>query len=379
MANEKNKTPVELSKKEFIELIAEAVKTSLKELGIGKAEKNHLINPELEQKDAEAYNKLSPSAKAKEFIKALIFKDTEVVKALGGTPDSAGGYLLPIEFRQEIIKELPNAAIIRKYATVIPAKTRVIEIPKVLTKPTYSWGAENTAFNESEPTFDQVRFTLNRLDIFTAVSKELLADAGVDVAKLLKQLFVEQYAEAEDLAFTEGDGSNKPLGYNKETKITSIEATGGSSEPLSYDDVVKLFQSLPFKYRAKAIFITSPRGMELLRKVRDGVGNPIFTDVRALELPSIFGRPVIENIHQVDELVDPDGTPNSGDEYYAVSIYFGDFSNYYIVDALEFGIEVTDQGDAFKYNQYWFKAYNRIDGKVVLPQAFRKLIVKVTA
>ena len=54
-------------------------------------------------------------------------------------------------------------------------------------------------------------------------------------------------------------------------------------------------------------------------------------------------------------------------------IFIGDLSNYLWFDRGEMGIESTNEGgDAFANHQTWIKVWERVDGKVALPEAFVK-------
>jgi HK97 family phage major capsid protein len=358
----------ELTMEELKELFASTIESKLKELGLDKVDIKHGMIPQETKAQEEEFEKLSKEERFRVFLKSVIEKDFKVVKALGGTTDSEGGYLIPTEFRKEIIESLITVGVMRPRVRVIKVAERTGNIPTLTNRPNYSWGTENSAFSESEPAFGQIAYAVKRLDVFSAISRELLADSMIDLTSMIKELFVESYAKAEDEAMSEGDGTTIPVvGVGKDASIAELALT----DALTYDDLVDAFWSLKEGYRKSAIFMTSPLGVQVLRKLKDANGNPILVPATQGGAPTIFGRPVIENPYLEDTLVDPDKTPNSGDEYYTAKIILGDFKYAYLFDRGEFGIEATKEGgNAFLNHQILIKSWNRIDFKVVLGEAF---------
>jgi len=362
----------ELSMKELAELIASTVEAKIKELGLDKIDVKHGMIPQETKEDENKFKSLTPEQRLKAFLKAVIDKDITIVKDLGGSVDSAGGYLLPTEFRKEIVKGLMTVGIMRPRVRVVGITERTGEFPSLTGRPNYSWGTENSQFSNSEPTFGQITYAVKRLDVFSAISRELLADSPIDLTSLIRELFVESYAKAEDEAMSEGDGTNIPVvGVGKDASITENVLTSA----LTYDNLVDAFWSLKEGYRKNAIWMTSPLGIQVLRKLKDSTGQPLLIPPTQGGTPTIFGRPVVENPYFEDTLVDPDGTPNSGDEYYTAKIVLGDFKYAYLFDRKEFGIEATKEGgDAFLKHQVLVKSWNRIDFKVVLGEAFVRIL-----
>jgi HK97 family phage major capsid protein len=361
----------ELTMKELVELITESVKGVMKEMGIGQAEIKAGVIPQETKEQEDKFEKMTPAEKFQTFVKSVVLKDDVVVKALGGTTGPEGGYLIPTEFKKKLVETIEKVGIIRPLATVMPVKERTGTIPALTGKPNFSWDAENTPFTESDPVFSQIAYSLHRLDVFVAVSKELLSDTPLNLEKILKKLFAESYAKAEDIAFSEGDGSSVPVvGLGK---VNLGANTIVLDSQLTYDILVDAIQTLKQPYREKAVIMTSPRGVAVLRKLKDSTGRPLLDTVTSVNMPSVMGMKLVENPYLEDTLVDPDGSPDSGDEYYTSKIIIGDMSYAYIFDRGEFGIEATAEGEAFRYNQVWFKAYNRIDFKVVVPEAFVRI------
>jgi len=359
----------ELTMEELKELLTSTVENAIKELGIGQAEVKHKVLPqETVEKEAE-FEKLPSEQKMKEFVKAVLVKDFATVKALGGQTDSEGGFLLPTEFRKELIVELEKVGVMRPLVKVIKVNGRAGEQPKVASKPVYKWGTENSAFNESQPAFEQITYAVKRVDVFTAISRELLADTPINLTQTIKELFTEAYAKVEDEAITKGDGSTIPIvGLVNDSSIP--EKTLSSN--LTYNDIVEAFLSVSEPYRSKGVWLVNSKGMQILYSLKDKDDRPLLTVPAQGGNLLLFGRPVVENpqipVYQID--TNGDGTPDTDATY----ILFGDYKNAYLFDRGEFGIEATTEGgNAFVNHQVLIKAWNRIDFKVAIGNAMVRL------
>lgn len=194
-----------LEKMDIAGTVEKAVEAKLEEKGIGAMHKK-IFGASEDVKDLEGKEKCA------RFVKALFAKDREVLTALsskamtGGTA-ADGGYLVPDEFRSEVIRLVEDFGIVRKMARVIPMKRDTLNLPKVSASVTVSWPGEATAGTASQPTLAQVQLLAKTLVGLTPMSNELLEDADVDVVALLVELFAEAIAGEEDGQGLVGTGS----------------------------------------------------------------------------------------------------------------------------------------------------------------------------
>lgn len=350
-----------LTPEQLTDLVAAQIEKAVKDLGLDKIDKKFGVMPNEEDPNGDEFKDLKPAEKVQKFFKALVFKDTATIKALGEGTDSAGGYLVPEEFKAMLIEALPDYTVMRPVVTVMPVSTLTGHIPTLTGKPGAEWGTENTAMNEQTAQFGEVLYTLNRLQSLIPMSRELVADANIDMVQLLTRLFAEAFAAEEDRAMTAGTGTGQPKGFTTET-ISSTTIAGAS---LAYVDVAGLLSLLKTQYRRRAVFMTSPKGMQLLRQLVDGNGRPLLFTPADSDVSTLFGKPVIENVNIAENL------GANSDE---TEIYFGDFKYYYLFDRGEYSVESTMDGyGAFEKHQVVLKAFNRLDGKLGLTEGLVKL------
>ena len=292
----------------------------------------------------------------------------EFWKDLSVASDSSGGYLVPWEFHAMVIMALEKMPVIRNLATVFPI-TAKDEVPAVTNKPQMYWGVENEDFDEGNVTFGNLTLTANLGRVFIPLSRRLAANARVDIVALLSKLFAQAFARGEDNAFINGSGVNMPTGLRHtalagaETggQIVSIAQRGAS---LTGDDLIDLFYTLPSQYRRNATWLVNDSVIGKIRTLKDQIGQYLWASGFADRPNTILGRPCLEQPWLPVNL--GAGSPSVESE-----IWFGDLSFYYIGDCETMGVEsTTTGGTAFRKHQLQIKAWEEIDGKVALADAF---------
>jgi HK97 family phage major capsid protein len=148
-------------------------------------------------------------------------------KALGEQSGAAGGYLVPEEYENRLMMMAMDASIVRPLATVLTVGSNRGSIPALnhTAVPTagkgYSpfaggvvaqWGPEAGSLDSTDPAFQLIEYNINKLQGYTYVSNEMLADSAFSVESLLNVLFGRAVASKEDYAFIRGTGAGEPLG-----------------------------------------------------------------------------------------------------------------------------------------------------------------------
>ena len=287
----------------------------------------------------------------------------EIQNALSIGTDSEGGYLCPEEYEKKLVEALEDEVFFRSLATVIRTSSGDRKIPIVTSKGEAAWIDEGGQFPESDDSFGQTSIGAHKLATMIKVSDELLNDSVFNIEQYISKEFGRRIGTKEEEAFFVGDGTGKPIGiFNKtggaETGVTA--ATTG----ITFDDVMDLYYSLRAPYRNKATWILNDSTVKAIRKLKDGNGNYIWQpSVREGEPDRILNRPYRTSIY-IPELA-------AGSRVMA----FGDFSYYWIADR---------QGRSFKRlnelyattGQVGFLASERVDGKLILPEAVKTLDIK---
>ena len=281
---------------------------------------------------------------------------------LSESVDADGGYLVPEEFEKDIVRGIDETNIIRSIAKVITtANDR--KIPIAVGHSVATWTAENAAYTESNPTFGQKQIDAFKLTDLVRVSIELLQDAAFDIEGYIIKEFSYAFGVAEEQAFCVGTGVNQPTGIFT-ADGGEIGVTAGSATAVTIDDVINLVYSLKAPYRKNAKFLMNEATVSLIRKLKDGNGNYLWQ-------PSVqAGQP--DKILGYDVFTTPFAPTIAGG---ALAIAFGDFSNYWIGD--RGGRTVQRLNELYATNgQVGYVATERVDGKVILPEAIKLLKMK---
>ena len=288
----------------------------------------------------------------------------EVMNALQVGTDSEGGYLVPDEFEHTLVEALQEENIFRKLAHIIQTASGDRKIPVVASKGTASWVDEEGSITESDDSFGQVSIGAYKLGTLIKVSNELLNDSVFPLEGYISKEFARRIGAKEEDSFFNGDGDGKPVGIFHSTGGAQVGVTAASTSAITADEIIDLFYSLGAPYRKKAVWVLNDATVKSIRKLKDGNGNYLWQPALTADAPdTLLGRPVYTSTSVP--------TIASG----AKVIAFGDFSFYWIADR---------QGRIFKKlselyattDQTGFVATQRVDGKLILPEAIKVLQMK---
>jgi len=289
---------------------------------------------------------------------------SEVLNALSIGTDSEGGYLVPDEFERILVAALQDENIIRSLAHVITSSSGDKKIPVVASNGAASWVDEGAAIPLSDDAFGQVNLSAHKLATMLKISEELLNDSAFNMEQYTAKEFGRRLGRAEEEAFISGNGTGRPTGF-----LTSAQVgvTTTSSTAITLDEMIDLYHSLREPYRRNAIFIMNDMTIKAIRKLKDTTGVYLWQPSVIVGAPdTILGRPIKTSTFM--PLLE------SGNK----SIVFGDFSYYWIADRQ--GRTFRRLNELYAANgQVGFLATQRVDGKLILPEALKVMQMKVTS
>ena len=296
-------------------------------------------------------------------LKAFRTNFRQVDNALATHPDSAGGYLVPEEYDKRLIDGLEEENILRKLGTLITTSGEH-KINIAGTKPSALWADEGGALTFGEGTFGQISLDAHKLHVGIKVTEELLYDNAFNLEGYIIDQFSKALGNAEEDAFLNGTGVNKPTGIFNTTGGGEVGVTTASATAITADEIINLVYALKRPYRKSAAFILNDQTLGVIRKLKDGNGAYIWQQsFQAGEPDRLLGYPVYTSAYAPTVAA---GTP---------AIAFGDFSYYNIGDR---GVRsFAELKELFAGNGLVaFLAKERVDGKLVLPEAVKLLKMK---
>lgn len=272
--------------------------------------------------------------------------------------DADGGYLVPEEYDRRLIDVLDEENIMRSLGTKITT-SGLHKINIAATKPAASWIEEGGALTFGDATFSQIFLDAYKLHVAIKVTEELLYDNAFNLESYIITQFGRALANAEEDAFLNGDGTGKPLGLFAETGGGTVADT--LTAAVKSDDLISLVYALKRPYRRKASFILNDQTLASLRKLKDNNGAYIWQpSYQAGEPDRLLGYTVHTSAYAP-----------------ADAIAFGDYSYYNIGDRGTRSF--AELKELFAGNgMVGFVAKERVDGKLVLPEAVQILKLQAT-
>ena len=304
----------------------------------------------------------------KNFWNAMRMKspDRSIVNALQVGTDSEGGYLVPDEFERTLVDGLQENNIFRTLAHVIQTTSGDRKIPVVASHGSASWVDEEGAYQESDDAFSQITIGAYKLGTMIKVSEELLNDSVFDIQSYIASEFARRIGNAEEDAFINGNGTGKPIGILCDQKDgkdvgAQVGVTAAGTTAITADEIINLYHSLAVPYRSKAVWLLNDTTIQYLRKLKDGNGQYLWQPGLVAGAPdTILGRPV-----KVSRYMPAIAAGKK-------TIAFGDFSYYWIADRQGRSFRRLDE--LFAVNgQVGFRGSERVDGKLILPEAVKVL------
>ena len=295
-----------------------------------------------------------------DMLKALRTNFRNVSNVLTEGIDADGGYLVPEEYDSRLIEGLTEENVFRKLGTVITTSgERKINIAG--TKPAAAWIDEGEELTWGDAKFAQINLDAHKLHVAVKVTEELLYDNAFGLEKYILRQFSKALGNAEEEAFINGSGVGQPLGLLAEEGGAEIGATAATATDITYDELVDLVYALKRPYRKNAAFLCNDQTLAVLRKMTDKNGRPLWSDsIQEGEPGRILGFKVYTSPYFP---VIAAGAP---------AIAFGDFSYYNIGDRGTRSF--AELKELFAGNgMVGFVAKERVDGKLVLPEAVKLL------
>jgi HK97 family phage major capsid protein len=276
---------------------------------------------------------------------------------------SSTGAPVPTSFYDQIVKVARLVNPLLEYATVInTASGENLQIPSQATFSTATIVGQGVSIGTSEPTFNA--FTTLGAYKFSALaqlSRELIADAGVDIVGFLAEQFGNALGYAIADKIVNGTGTVEPTGFLA-VAGTGVTGSTGVAGAFTADNVIDLIYSLDGSLRQRPSFamLANSSSIAALRKLKDTAGNYVFQvgdskDRRDL----VLGVPVIET----------PALPSAGTGVNSLAV--GDLKSIYIRNAG--GLQVDRSDDfAFGNDLATWRATFRLDSALVQTAQIKK-------
>jgi HK97 family phage major capsid protein len=289
----------------------------------------------------------------------------ELRDAYSGTVPGDGGFLVPEQFRAELLRLALEASVVRSRARIIPMSSLKLSMPMIDSTTNVGsvhggmiayWTEEAAALVQSQARFARVLLEAQKLTGYSAVPNELLADApGFDA--FVESSWPEALSFFEDLAFISGSGVGEPLGFLANSATVAVaKETSQTAATINSANIFKMYSRMLPSSLGRAVWVVGHDAMPSLFQLAAGDSSPLaITNIQGTPALTILGRPVI-----FTEKMNVLGA--QGD------IAFVDFGYYLIGDRQV--MQAARSGDyLFGNDMTAFRIIQRVDGRPWLNSA----------
>jgi HK97 family phage major capsid protein len=266
--------------------------------------------------------------------------------------DDAGSSITPFEFRETLNQALAKENLFRRFATVIRFTEASGIIQAVTSTGTAEWVADGDPIPVSDDTFAQFPIKSYKLASLVKLNRSFVSDMNFDLEKYLANDFAKRFGRAEENTLLNGNGTTQPTGILKADAVI----TTASSSSITFDEMIALYFSLKDEHRQNAIFIMHDQSAMMLRTLKDASGRYLWNDSDN----TIFGKPVVTSPYMPLVLAG------------AKSIAFGDLSYYWLIERQPLSMKSLREIYSLQ-GQIGFQAIERLDGKLIQPDALKLL------
>ena len=268
-------------------------------------------------------------------LRALETKDDPIAVQTG--INAQGGYAIPPEYYRDIFTLLGADSPMRAVCDVrVVGNPNIVQLVDVGGANTGWVGETSQRPQTNTPQLTQVTPTWGEIYAFPFASQWALDDIYFNVEDWLINSVAREFAKQENIAFTTGNGTNKPKGlfavdmnttaddsrafgtfqYLKTGVADGMPSTSGGFGDLLIDTVT----ALKSRYYSRARWMMTRKTLAEIRKLKDNQGNYLWQPgLQSGEANTILGFPYTYN----------DDMPQIGAN--ALPIAFGDFREAYVI------------------------------------------------
>ena len=269
---------------------------------------------------------------------------------------SSNFYQFPDDVRKDFRKALAEHNLFRAYGQVYTVISDGV-IHTVSSMAEARLTNENEAYPEENDSFLRQNYGAFKLARLSKLPINFVKDAHFDLERYLQTDFARSFGKAEDRILMNGEGGEEPKGLlaTAEVGIRHSEATGNLA-----DDLIALFFSLDEQYRDNAVWLMNDKTALRLRQLVDNSGRYLLDTSPT----TILDKPVLISNTMPDL--------EQGNK----AIAFGNLSYFWIVERAPLSVQVLREKFIVD-GHIGFAAQERLDGKLIKPDAVKTLEVTV--
>lgn len=271
--------------------------------------------------------------------------------------DTTGGYLAPVEYVMEMLKNVVEFSPMRGIVRTMATSQKSVQFPKRTGVFSATWVSEiGTRSERTGLTFGLEEIPVHEMTAESYISMANLEDSAFDLEGMLRSEFTEQFGVLEGIGIISGDGIGKIQGFTVASGTNAVNS--GAATTVTADGLINLKYSVKTDYVKNGQFVLNRGTLKAIRKLKDGNGQYLWVPGLAVGRPNaIDGDPYVE----APDMADLGASSKS--------VAYGDFKRGYIlVDRLSMSL-LRDPYTRAGSGQVKFVVRRRLGGQVVIPEA----------
>lgn len=226
--------------------------------------------------------------------------------------DQYGGFLIPPEFRNDLMLAVEQQNQILPLTTGVPMNSTMIKIPfvngfdesgsLVYGGIQWSWLDELATKTETRPKFGRITLELKKIAGLAYASDEVLEDSPQSMENILKNGFRDGLNFALNNTFLRGTGAGTPLGIlNAPCLVSVAKETGQAAATILFENVVKMYARI--HDTSNAVWVINQNCLPQLVAMAVNVGTggaPVWlpgNSIAGQPHDTLMGKPIIWSKH----------------------------------------------------------------------------------
>ena len=272
----------------------------------------------------------------------------------------SGGFLVPSELDNVIVKKITELDAVRSIARVRTLAGKSLDIPKRTSTPIATFEGEAAAGGDSQSAYELQSLTPFRQTFSTLVTQDQVMNAAFNMEAEMSGDSAIAFAVGGGNGYVQGNGVKVPHGFMQDADVLANVRNSGDANEITFDGIVRLTGDLKVGY--SPVFVMNRRTLASVRALVSTTGQPLWEPgINGGVAATLVGAPYVVLPSMADEGAD------------AFPVAYGDFrAGYTIADRT--GMSVIRNDVTFADQAIIKFTWNRwTTGDVVLPEAIRVL------
>lgn len=231
----------------------------------------------------------------KQWLTAVVSRDTSAIKAMSTGVDASGGYTVPTIISNEIIRKAnTDYGVARRLFSVrnFTGAGNEVQLFTEGDDAVAFWTEEGAKKSSTGITLGIITLGLKKLAAIVPFTDELMEDTSLNLTELISTSVARAIAKVEDAAFFSGTGIPYTGMFN-DPNVNIARTASTTMTTVTADQLLDVIDSTPSEYAANGKFLLNRLYMSVWRRMKDTTGRYLFSDATSGNPASLMGYEAI--------------------------------------------------------------------------------------